>query len=113
MTYVGIRNGLNLENQITNKSVDPYKKLCNKLSLETLGAYKIVIFRSIRIKLGSLNRKLYVDLKIGLKLDPIKNAVSSGPLFPVFFRNPVYVNKDPFQGMFLVYFLWIYLSLDF
>ena len=56
------------------------KKLRNRLSLETLGAYKIVIFKSTSIKLGSLNRKLYVDLKIGLNLDPI----SRGPLFPVF-----------------------------
>ena len=56
------------------------KKLRNRLSLETLGAYKIVIFKPTSIKLGSLNRKLYVDLKIGLNLDPI----SRGPLFPVF-----------------------------
>ena len=32
--YVDIKNGLNLENRITNKSVDPYTKLCKrKLSL--------------------------------------------------------------------------------
>ena len=32
--------------------------------LETLGAFKIVIFRFTILKLGSLNRKLYVILKL-------------------------------------------------
>ena len=36
------------------------------LQMETLGAFKIVIFRSTSLKLDSLNRKLYVDFNNGL-----------------------------------------------
>ena len=44
------------------------------LLLETLGAFKIVIFRSTSLKLGSLNWKLYVDFKTGFNLkNPITN----------------------------------------
>ena len=54
--YVDIKNGLNLENSITSKSVQTLIKIVQteiilflpnySLQLETLGAYKIVILRS-------------------------------------------------------------------
>ena len=54
-----------------------------KLQLETSGAFKIVIFRSISLKLDFLSRKLYVDLRNGLNLEnPITNeSVDSIPRF--------------------------------
>ena len=47
-------------------------------ALETSEAYKIVILRSTRLNLNALNRKLYLDIKKGLKLknksvDPYTN----------------------------------------
>ena len=39
------------------------------LQLETLGVYLIVFFLSTSLKLGSLNQKLYVDIKNGLNLE--------------------------------------------
>ena len=74
-----------------------YTKLCKRrlsyfyqitpLQLETLGAYKIVIFRSTSLKLGLLIRKLYVNFKNGLNLEnPITNE-SVDPYSP-FFETP-------------------------
>ena len=57
------------------------------------GGWKIVIFRSSILNLGLLNRKLYVDFKIGLNLkNPITNkSVQCTPLFFSFFgRHLVY-----------------------
>ena len=59
------------------------------LQLEPLGAYKIVIFRSIRLKLTSLNQELYIDLKkLSQSLNPITNE-SVDHCSP-FFRHPEY-----------------------
>ena len=50
------------------------------LQSETLGAYKVFILRSTSLKLGLLNRKLYVDFK-----NPITNeSVECRHLFSVF-----------------------------
>ena len=95
--YVDFKNGFNLENPITSESVYPYTKMCKRrlsyfyqitpLQLETLGAYKIVIFRSTSKKFGSLIRKLYVNFKNGLNLEnPITNE-SVDPYSP-FFETP-------------------------
>ena len=74
-------------------SVDPYTKVWNGdylfyqiylLQLETLGVCKIVIPRYTQaLKLGSSNRKLYADFKIGLNLENPYSWVCR-PLFPVF-----------------------------
>ena len=36
--YVDIRNGLNLENQSTNKSVDPYEKIAQQIIFGNFGS---------------------------------------------------------------------------
>ena len=57
--------------------------------MEPLGAFKIVIFRPTRLKLGLLNQELYVDLKtLSQSLNPITNE--SVDHYSPFFRHPVY-----------------------
>ena len=59
------------------------------LQLDTIGAYKIVIFRSTSIQLGLLNRKLYVDFKNGLE-NPITSE-SVDHYSPFFGRHPLHI----------------------
>ena len=81
--YVNIKKGLHLENPITNKSVDPYTKLCKRRlflilqnlltpgrNFKTQGAYTIVILKpTIRFQTSLYCR----------------------PLFPVFFLDTLYI----------------------
>ena len=54
--------------------------------LETLGAFKIVIFRSTSLKLNLLKQNLYVDFKNGLNPEnPITNDSR-----PLFYKNKIY-----------------------
>ena len=92
--YVYIKIGLKLENPITNKSA--CRPLCANgdylyfiqiysIWLETLGAFKVVIFRSTSLKLDTLNRKLYLNFKNVLNLEnPITTNESVDPYFPFF-----------------------------
>ena len=91
--YVDIKNALSCEIPITSKSVHPSIQnlqteivlfLQNySLQLKTLEVFKIVIFKFTSLKLGLLNRKLYIDFKTGLNLEnPITNeAVDPYSLF--------------------------------
>ena len=54
------------------------------LQLETLGVFKIVIFRSTGLKLGSLTQKLYVDFKNVLNLENPITSESVDPYSPFF-----------------------------
>jgi len=49
-------------------------KFVNLMRFWGVGAFKIIILRSATLALGSLNQKLYLDIKIGLNLEnPIRN----------------------------------------
>ena len=59
--------------------------------IEALGcrSIKIVILWSTSLKLGSLKRKLYVDIKNGLKLENLENPITNEYVdpFPPFFET--------------------------
>ena len=67
--------------------------------LETLGAYKIVIFRHTSLKLDSLNRKLYVNLINGLNFE---NPITNEP-YSLFFWDTLYISKNVHE----THVLWI------
>ena len=59
------------------------------LQLETLEAYKIIIFRFTSLKFGSFNLKLYVDFLIGLNLENPITQECVDPYSPFFLRHLV------------------------
>ena len=70
------------------------------LRLETLGAFKIVIFLSTSLKFCSLNRKLQI-LNLAFILKIRLQTSMCRPLFSVFFlRHPVYIYFLLFSGYF-------------
>ena len=68
------------------------------LQVETLEAYKILIFRFTSLKFGSFNLKLYVDFFIGLNLENPITQECVDPYSPFFFETPCTWSDNGCQG---------------
>ena len=89
--HVNIKNGLNLENQITSKSVDPYTKLCKRRLSH--------FFQSTHfsLKLQEPLKLSFLDLQ-DLNLEtPITNEAVD-PYSPIFQTPCVYIYIYKYTG---------------
>ena len=97
--YVDNKNGLNLEYTITIKSAQTLLGewrfslfLPNLLTpAGNFRRFKNCHFRSTSLKLGSLNRKLFINFKNGLNFYYTIINKSVDP-YSLFFKHPVYVD---------------------